>query len=206
MNEIKLSSTRDERRRYDDEADFYSVIIATEYLEKSFIRDHITAEEYTKACKKLISQFKTTERALNLNAMDFIKKYNIHCPLAIERLLHAGVPATILHNSESTQQKSSTILVAEATQEFITCMDVLRLDQKAVDEVQPVLSSLLSALNRLDKIINSENFLQVKISLQEWLQQLNALRASNELSDEQVRQLILDLDNGYAVFKTCLSG
>ena len=46
----------------------------------------------------------------------------------------------------------AAVIVAEATQEFITAMDVLRLDQRAVDEVQPVLSTLVNALNKCETI------------------------------------------------------
>lgn len=100
------------------------------------------------------------------------------------------------------------MIVAEATQEFITAMDVLRLDQRAVDEVQPVLSTLVNALNKCETIALGfdKSKLQVCCSLQrynipyvlierikQWLVTLNGMRASNDLSDDQVRQLLLDL-------------
>lgn len=194
-----------ERRKLEDLADLYSVFKATEHLERAYIRDSITSDKYTTACQHLISQFKTTEKLLQQTSTDdFIQEYKLdsECPLAVERLIVAGVPATIMHSSDvSHQQRLASILIAEATQEFITAMDVLRLDQRAVDEIQPVLSALLSSLNKVDKLTKGFN----KVKLKDWLVLLNSLRAENVLNDNQVRQLLLDLETSYSSFKTSLT-
>ena len=44
--EIKLHNTRDERNYYDSLADLYSIFVATEMLEKAFIRSSVSAGEY----------------------------------------------------------------------------------------------------------------------------------------------------------------
>jgi hypothetical protein len=40
-------------------ADLYAIIKTTEKLERAYVRDLITAQEYEPACQKLIAQFKT---------------------------------------------------------------------------------------------------------------------------------------------------
>jgi len=199
---VRLYKTAKERRRYEDMADLYAVVKTTQHLEKAYIRDCVNADEYTEACSRLISQFKTNEKALDgINTLDFINEYTMDCPLAVERLLTAGVPATVMHSTgRVSKDKNAAVIAAEATQEFITAMDVLRLNQTAVDEVQPVISSLLNSLNKAESVAPEFD----KSKIQEWLVTLNKLRASEDLNDDQVRQLLLDLDTSYASFKSSL--
>lgn len=54
-----------ERDKYDNMADLYSIIVLMEHLEKAFIRDSITADEYTPQCANLIAKYKTTMNFLS---------------------------------------------------------------------------------------------------------------------------------------------
>lgn len=74
---IKLAANHQERELYENYAELYSIIKTVEYLEKAYVRDSCTAEEYdfiifpfpnkilkltfryTPACNHLILQFKT---------------------------------------------------------------------------------------------------------------------------------------------------
>jgi hypothetical protein len=145
-----------ERKCVEDLADLYSIIRATESLEAAYSRDAITPDEYAEACKRLISQFKSTESALVsskaiVSADKFITEFQVDCPRAYERLIVSGqfllhdftpllrnsfigVPATVLH--APSDNRAESVVVAETVQAFITAMDALRLQQKAVDEVQ----------------------------------------------------------------------
>lgn len=63
-------------------ADLYSIIVLMEHLEKAFIRDSITADEYTPQCANLIAKYKTTMNFLsdsvdNLEA--FMNDYKVSC-------------------------------------------------------------------------------------------------------------------------------
>ena len=84
-----------ERKSLEDLADLYSIIRTTESLEAAYSRDAITPAEYAEACKRLISQFKTTEAALVsskaiVSADSFIREFQVDCPRAYERLLISG--------------------------------------------------------------------------------------------------------------------
>lgn len=99
--EIKLYTTSRERSTYDNLADLYSILITTEHLEKAFLRDTCSPEEYTSECKKLIAQFKTAISLLeNFNLDAFVRDYNIDCEYAINRLVKKGIPATVEHDFE----------------------------------------------------------------------------------------------------------
>ena len=206
--EVKLYKSTRERRKYDDMADLYALIKTTEKLEKAFGRDAISSEAYESACLRLISQFKASEGALQrdgtvASADEFMTEFKMDCPRARERLLRLGVPATILSQSAGSQGDAladSALRVAECVQHFITAMDALKLDQRAVDEVQPLVSDLVSSLTRVPNAPCRQGL----ETLARWLQDLNAMRAAQEISEDQARQLSFDLDNAYSEFHRAL--
>jgi ESCRT-I complex subunit VPS28 len=205
--ELRLCEDATERRNYDALADLFSIIKAVEHLERAYVRDAVSSEAYTEACQRLIAQFKTTEAAIKSNPLfkgtaEFITEYKLDCPLAKERLLVSGVPATVMFAHSDKMGAASVVLATEATQGFITAMDVLKLDQRAVDEVQPYISDLVKVLNKCETITPGFD----KSKLQRWLVELNAMRASQELDDDQMRQLIMDLESSYGNFKQSLQG
>jgi hypothetical protein len=66
------------------------------------------------------------------------------CPRGIERLLHVGVPANVLHRSTGGGDGNSHQHTAEATQCFITAMDALKLEERDVDSIQPLISDVMA--------------------------------------------------------------
>lgn len=185
-------------------ADLYVIIKATQHLEKAYIRDNITSDEYTQSCERLIAQFKTTEAALQnnnffSNTKEFVGKYKMGCALAVERLLTAGVPATVMH-AHSDMGQGEAAIVAQVTQYFITAMDTLKLDQRAIDEIQPIMKDLMSMLGKATKTTKNMDL----STLQGWLVKLNQMRAAEELDEEEARQLQFELDAAYHNFVTAL--
>ena len=73
--------------------------------------------------------------------------------------------------------------------------NALRLDQRAVDEVQPLVADLAAALSRVAAPCPGG-----RASLERWLVALNGMRAAEEIDDAQARQLAFDLDAAYAEF------
>lgn len=197
--EIELYETSKERDYYDNYADLYSVILATEHLERAFQRDAITHDEYTNECNKLISQFRLAEKAAltgNITTTEsFMELYQMHCPRAVERLLKMGVPEQVKSSNNNSHHVGVTI--AETVQHFITTMDAVKLEQRAVDELQPLLSDLMDALTRLPE---TPNDFEPNRKVQKWLQKLNALRAVDQIDEDDARQLYHDLDSAYAEF------
>jgi ESCRT-I complex subunit VPS28 len=95
-SQIDLFDSSKERKTYENLADLYTLIKATEHLERAYAQDAITQSEYTSECNKLISQFKIAEKAaLGSNGMTtetFMQIYQMDCPRAADRLLRMGVP------------------------------------------------------------------------------------------------------------------
>ncbi|KAJ3006389.1 Vacuolar protein-sorting-associated protein 28 [Thoreauomyces humboldtii] len=158
-------------------ADLYGIIVATEHLERAYIRDAIPAQEYTPACLKLIAQYRT---ALNLvsphlpTITTFMQTYRLHCPAATRRLLEIGVPATIEHATTSDPSSAnSSKHVAETVQVFITLMDSLKLNYVAVDQIHPQLSDLIQSLNN---VVVGGDTLQGKAKIRDWLIVLNKMK------------------------------
>ena len=89
------------------------------------------------------------------------------------------------------------VTVAETTQHFITTMDAVKLEQRAVDELQPLLSDLMNCLTRLPE---TPNDFEPNRVIQQWLQKLNLMRAVDEIDEDDARQLCHDLDSAYAEF------
>lgn len=205
MGEVRLFQDSNERRRHEELGDLYAIIKTTEALEAAFSRDAITPSEYAEACTRLISQFKSTESALITGGMItsadvFMREFDIDCPRAYDRLIRSGVPATVLHVSHDDRAES--VIVAETVQAFITAMDGLKLEQRAMDSVQPLISDLMTALTKVHGL--SPEF-EGLVKLRLWLQKLNQMRAVEMISEEEARQLIFDLEGSYSAFHRFLS-
>ncbi|KAI9101127.1 vacuolar protein sorting-associated, partial [Phlyctochytrium arcticum] len=193
--EVKLVLSNRDREKYDNMADLYGIIVTTEHLERAYIRDAISAQEYTPACLKLIGQYKTAMNLLGDIVPDvqaFIKEYKLSCPAASQRLMEIGVPATVEHATHDTSASSSVAKnVAETVQSFITLMDSLKLNYVAVDQLHPLLSDLIQGLNKIGTLPPDY---EGKAKIRDWLITLNKMKASDEMTQDQVRQLLFDLD------------
>jgi len=87
--------------------------------------------------------------------------------------------------------------IAETVQHFITTMDAVKLEQRAVDELQPLLSDLMNALIQIPDTNNDFGPNQI---VKKWLVKLNAMRAADMIDEDDGRQLYLDLDSAYSEF------
>lgn len=89
--------------------------------------------------------------------------------------------------------------IAEATGNFITLIDALKLNYRAKDQLHPLLADLLLSINKL----NVQNFPH-REKLVEWIIKLNKLRVDDVLTDNEIRELIYDLEMSYKSFYTLL--
>ncbi|TIA97123.1 hypothetical protein E3P92_03499 [Wallemia ichthyophaga] len=196
-DEVRLYSNTAERDRFENLATLFGIIHSLDYLERAYVRDSITQSQYAPACVKLLAQFKTI---LKLVAGDiagsvdeFMAQYNMDCPAAAHRL-HVGVPATVEHSAEEGVETGKW--VAETTQCFITFMDALRLNLRAKDQLHPMLTDLMSVYSRFKGSAEWEG----RPKLVGWLISLNKMKAADEITDEQSRQMLFDVDHAYNEF------
>lgn len=201
---VKLFDNSAERYKVEELTTLYTIIRMTESLEKAYSRDAVTANEYSEECNKLISQFKSTERALVnqgwiKDASDFIEQFSIQCPRAKDRLIRYGVPSTVLHASHDDHD--AAYASAEATAAFVSLMDSIRLEQRAVDEIKPLVIQLLTCLGKVP-LIPSNFEGTVKMTL--WLEKLHKMEAVDEISENDARQLLMELESSYVAYLECL--
>ncbi|XP_038057476.1 vacuolar protein sorting-associated protein 28 homolog [Patiria miniata] len=193
--EVKLFRNFREREKYDNMAELFAVINTLQWLEKAYIRDAITPKEYTAACSKLLVQYKAAFKQVQSDQIPtveaFMKKYRMDCPAAMERIKEDR-PITIKNDDGNTSE-----CIAQIVSLFITVMDKLRLDMKAVDEIEPELRELGETMNKMNLL--TEDF-QGKEKVSSWLKTMSSMRASDELDEDQIRQMLHDLDSAYQSF------
>ncbi|KAK4475815.1 hypothetical protein MN116_001069 [Schistosoma mekongi] len=145
--EVKLYRTAREREKYDNLAELYAVINTIQCLQKAYIKDHVESREYTAACSKLLVQYKAAFKQVQGDEFgtveDFMRKYKMDCPAALERIKE-GRPITIKDDKQNINK-----CIADTVSLFITVMDKLRLEIRAVDEIHPDLRELYETLCRL---------------------------------------------------------
>lgn len=94
----------------------------------------------------------------------------------------------------------SGALILEATQDFITFLDALRLGLLAKDQLHPLLTDVIQSVNKVtDRDFDNRG------KIVQWLITLNQMKATEELSEEQARELELDINSAYQGFKSILS-
>ena len=91
--------------------------------------------------------------------------------------------------------------IADTVSTFITLMDKLNLETKTTDELFPDMNDLNDSINSLS-MLPDDYVGKPKIS--KWLATLRDMEASDEITDEQVRQMLFDLQTSYDAFNKLL--
>ncbi|CAG8458429.1 5749_t:CDS:2 [Rhizophagus irregularis] len=189
--EVRLYTNNKDREKYENLADLYAIIVTMEHLEKAYVRDSVTADEYTQACARLIAQYKTALNLVRDSVTDvekFMNEYKLECPAAVNRF-KIGVPATIEHPTGAGHDNSKFAqYVAETVH--------------AVDELHPMLGELMQSLNNVSSL--PADF-EGKAKVRNWLITLNGMKACDEIDEGQIRQLLFDLENANNAFYRSLS-
>ncbi|NWS79093.1 VPS28 protein, partial [Crotophaga sulcirostris] len=145
--------------RYDNMAELFAVVKTLQALEKAYIKDCVSPNEYTAACSRLLVQFKAALKQVQGSEIssidDFCRKFRVSrgrgqwcrhrrrrlcrswsllfpqldCPLAMERIKEDR-PITIKDDKGNLNR-----CIADIVSLFITAMDKLRLEIRAMDEV-----------------------------------------------------------------------
>ncbi|VDK73305.1 unnamed protein product [Onchocerca ochengi] len=191
LQEVRLYENSMERERVDNMSELYAVLNALECLEKVFSRDCIAAKEYTAECSKLLVQYKVALRLVQCDIDEFVKKYRIECPAALERI-REDRPITVKDDKGNTLK-----CIAEIVEMFITFLDQLKLNVRAVDELFPTLNELNVSINSM---ITLPDHFDAKLKVIQWHDKLKSMSASEEITDEDARQMIFDLETAYNSF------
>merc|ERR1711920_53000 len=128
-------------------AELQSILVATEHLERAFVRGAVSNDDYERNCKQLIAQFKTLQTGMRDRIHDvraYVREQGF--PLAEERLLGTGVAATALHAVSTSAAASESLACFKASEGFITLSDALKLNLTAVDELLPLVRDLQASI------------------------------------------------------------
>ena len=194
---VKLPQDLKQRQEIDAYSELYSIIVTTEHLERAFINASIQPDFYTPSMQTLLSQYKTLVQLTPIVLSDFLLEWRLDCPAGFNRL-QVGVPATFEY---STNTSTTSKVIAETVQLFITLMDSLKLNLIAVDQIHPLLSDLIQSITRVTSLPSSYSG---KAKIREWLVIVNKLKASDELSQDQTRQLLFDLESAHSEFHNAI--
>lgn len=123
-------------------------------------------------------------------------------PRATERI-RIGLPSTVTAPSLNVSTTSSSgingTLILEATQDFITFLDALKLGLLAKDQLHPLLSDVIQSVNKV-----TDRDFEGRGKIVQWLIALNQMKATEEVSEDQARELELDMNSAYQGFKATL--
>ena len=194
-----------EERKYNDLADFFSIIKATEHLERAYMKDAIKEDEYTRECSKLIGHFKNMERTLLADKIiesteSFITENRMEVRMAKECLLVRGVPMTTLYHTPTSAANSSAVIY-ELSTALVSAQDYLSLGVASMDEFQPLIADVCTLITKVPYLPAD---LKGLVKIQEWLLKLNEMRAYENLDKDEVRQCLHDLRTLYDSFKDWL--
>lgn len=103
-------------------------------------------------------------------------------------------------NSKTTNNSGGNgHLILEATQDFITFLDALKLGIVAKDQLHPLLSDVIQSVNR----VATQDF-DGRGKIVQWLITLNQMKATAEITADQSREFELDINAAYRGFKETL--
>ena len=125
----------------------------------------------------------------------FCRRYRLDCPAALERI-REDRPITIKDDKGNTSK-----LIAEIVAMFITTLDKLRMDIKSMDDLYSDCKDLSDNLNALSLLPSDY---EGKAQVDKWLNIFKEMNVSDELTDNQVREMIFDFDAAYGAFNKCL--
>ncbi|KKA26246.1 hypothetical protein TD95_000067 [Thielaviopsis punctulata] len=211
--EVKLSSTRAESDMLESLGEIFSILITLDALEKAFVKDVVPEAEYTEICERLLKQYKSlladeAVAAQFVSIEEFKAQWDLEVPRATERI-RVGMPATTISASFAAPSTSAAatafasangVLIAEATQEFITFLDAAKLGLLSKDQLHPLLSDVIQSVNR----VTDKDF-EHRGKIVQWLITLNQMKATDELDEGQARELEMDIQQAYNGFKRILA-
>ncbi|QID82911.1 Vacuolar protein-sorting-associated protein 28 [Saccharomyces pastorianus] len=177
-------------------SEIYSIIITLDHVEKAYLKDSIDDTQYTNTVDKLLKQFKVYLNSQNKEEIN--KHFQSIEARTCDIHYHIGSLGDNKQSS-SSDKKFNAKYVAEATGNFITVMDALKLNYNAKDQLHPLLAELLISINRVTR----DDF-ENRSKLIDWIVRINKLSIGDTLTETQIRELLFDLELAYKSFYALL--
>lgn len=193
-------------------ADLFAIIKSLEHVERAWRSNAISDADYERVCTRLITQFRATRQLVAdevPSVISFVEEFRIAARAAVNRL-QVGVPATVEHangnessGGDESRRNNFTAAAIRATEEFLTVQDALELGERSVDRLLPFLRDLLLYLSKIAKVFDARDgeAVQQRDKVIHWVRQLDGMRASAQITEEDKRQLAHDLQGLYDAFR-----
>lgn len=216
----RIEFNQSDEYHVDNVSDLYAVIVQIDKLERANNRDLVDSAEYEQVLRKLLERYRNitvqllgdggedSESAVAdagnpyLTTMrDFWSSYCSKYSAARARI-RAGHPKDVAaaaakkkqDEEEGKKNRAAQTKVLETAQHFITLMDCVKLQQVAVDQLFPILSDLVSTLR------SGFSEFEYLPKLESWVNKMNGMHPTDELSERDTRELAFDMDRGYQAF------
>lgn len=183
----------------------YKSILADEAVARAFVGlEEFKAEwEVSPNLFRALGDMKVLEEGQSRDRSD--NQQQLEVPRATERI-RVGMPSTAVTASSGSAPapaaagNTSGALILEATQDFITFLDALRLGLLAKDQLHPLLTDVIQSVNKV-----TDRDFENRGKIVNWLITLNQMKVTEELSEAQARELELDINSAYQGFKSTLT-
>lgn len=205
---VELNFAANEREEYDNRQTMYSLIRQLEFLEKAFAQGVFQTPQdetkYGEECDKLLRQYKQAVQWLGptFELEAFMKEHDVQgnsLRVVLSRIkskVNGLVENGRIGGNED--KGMDTAVVVDVTTGFIMVSDTVAMDMRSVDQLQPQVSKLLEALNKLPKLPADY---PAKTKMRGWLQTMDGMRADEELDEAQGRQLTFDIQTELTNFR-----
>jgi len=197
LQEIRLFSNPTDREMYDNMGEVYAITMSIQALEKAFMKDCITQDQYTSRCTKLLAQYKTAWASMQtthceINTIEeFLIEYRLDAPLALQRI-RDDKPYTI-----KDDKGNSGKLIAEISCTYITVSNYLEMEMTGAGDLVHDVSNLHHQLSRLSNLPNHSEAIEL---ISKWKDVLKGMQASDALDEEQAKQMKLDVTTAHTSF------
>lgn len=191
-----------ERRHMDYLADMYSVVVCIEKVETASHRELVTPDQYATTMRRLEEKYASVVAHFESDAelQRFLQQYCSEYRYATKKVEQWREAQA--RSKASEERRRATLppkLVLEITQNFITLLDDLKLEQLAKDVVYPIFNDLCAAIK------TSPHTATLFPTLDVWMSTLGQMQASDELTPNQAREFMFELECAYRRFSDFLS-
>jgi ESCRT-I complex subunit VPS28 len=95
---------------------------------------------------------------------------------------------------------ASAASMITATENFITFLDALKLGIGSKDQLHPLLSEVIQSANKV-----TDTQFEGRGNIIKWLIRLNNMKAHEELSEDDKREIEFEMDGAYRGFKSVMT-
>lgn len=209
---MRLFTSNAEKSQVSDMEELFSIFVATEYLEKIYVREAITPEVYRSQATNLISKFKQLIESLGWDTNDinrFVNEYGIRTlQKAYKRLVIDKVDGVTLHGKATSSNSTNNLSEGDALNAYetatmlVTALDAIKM-LSAVDEITGYIRDLC---DRLNAVTFAPKDWPARAKIINWSKTLSSMRASDIISDEDKRQMAVDVEAVHVELGKLLAG